>query len=522
MRTIPTATALAVLIATCPALAQNNELITDQIIVKYRSHSPVMLAESATDNSVAHLQQITDSEVLYVRPSSNNTHVLRVPDQQDLDTVIKQLRQDPNIEYAEPDRIMWPTAIPDDPGYSLQWHYSSAVSGINMPKAWDITTGSPDVVVAVIDTGVRFDHPDLMNNLLPGYDFIKNAAGARDGDGRDADATDEGDWLVAGQCGRNYPPRDRNSSWHGTHVAGTIAAEGNNGQGVTGVSWNTRILPVRVLGACGGYTSDITDGMRWAAGLSVPGAPANPYPAQVLNLSLGGQGACGYTYQQTVNEVRAAGATVVVAAGNDNLNVRDFNPGNCQGVISVAANNKEGNRAFYSNFGDMIDITAPGGGRSEGILSTYNTGKRQAEKNSYNYSMGTSMATPHVAGVAALMYSLDASLTPDQVEQYIKETARPFPAGSTCNTAICGTGIIDTLAVLERVKGVQPTPKPTPQPGTVDCSNMPLWSAYNVYQTGEQIQQNGVAYEAKWWSQNQSPADNSSDWGVWTKLGQCK
>jgi len=510
------------LIASSPAFAQNNEPITNQIIVKYRSNSPVMLTEASASNSITHLQQAVDAEVQYVRPSANDTHILKVADQQNLEAVIEQLQQDPNIEYAEPDRIMWPTAIPNDPEYTRQWHYSSPISGINMPKAWDVSTGGPDVVVAVIDTGVRFDHPDLMNNLLPGYDFVKNAKGARDGDGRDADATDEGDWLVAGQCGRNYPPRDRNSSWHGTHVAGTIAAEGNNGQGVTGVAWNASIVPVRVLGACGGYTSDITDGMRWAAGLPVPGAPANPYPAQVLNLSLGGQGACGYAYQQAVNDVRAKGAAVVVAAGNNNQNVRDFSPGNCQGVISVASNNKEGNRAFYSNYGDMIDITAPGGGRSEGILSTYNSGKRQAAQNNYNYSMGTSMAAPHVAGIAALMYSLDASLTPDQVEQYMVETSRPFPAGSTCNTSNCGTGIVDTFAALQRVKGIKPTPKPNPQPGTVDCSNIQQWSANNVYQAGDQAQQNGIAYQAQWWTQNQSPTDNNIGWGVWAKLGQCK
>ncbi|MGR5154445.1 S8 family serine peptidase [Photobacterium swingsii] len=517
MRTIPTL--LAMLIASSPVFANNNTLITDQVIVKYRTSSPVMRATaSPMIDGITHLQQSLSADVQYIRPSANGTHILKVTDQAKLEAVIEQLQQDPNIEYAEPDRIMWPTAIPNDPGYNLQWHYSDSTSGINMPKAWDVTTGGSEVIVAVIDTGVRFDHPDLINNLLPGYDFIKNAKGARDGDGRDSDATDEGDWLVAGQCGQNYPPQDRNSSWHGTHVAGTIAAEGNNSQGVTGVAWNTRIVPVRVLGACGGYTSDITDGMRWAAGLPVPNAPANPYPAQVLNLSLGGQGACGYAYQQAVNDVRAQGATIVVAAGNDNLNVRDFSPGNCQGIISVASNNKEGNRAFYSNYGDLIDITAPGGGHSGGILSTFNSGKRQAGENSYSYSMGTSMAAPHVAGIAALMYSLDLSLTPDQVEQYITETSRPFPAGSSCNTSECGTGIADTFAALQRVKGISPNP----QPGTVDCSTYQVWAENTVYQSGDHAQQNGIAYRAQWWTQNQPPADNHTNWGVWAKLGQCK
>ncbi|PSW04018.1 S8 family serine peptidase [Photobacterium lipolyticum] len=520
MRIIPTA--LAVLIASSPAFAQNSEPLTDQIIVKYRTDSPMMRAEVSASNSATQLQQMVDADVQYVRSSANDTHILKVPAQSDLKAVIEQLNQNPNIEYAEPDRIMWPTAIPNDPEYVKQWHYSSSISGINLPKAWDLTTGGSDVIVAVIDTGIQPEHPDLMNNLLPGYDFIKNAAAARDGDGRDADATDEGDWLVAGQCGQNYPPRDRNSSWHGTHVAGTVAAEGNNGQGVTGVAWSTSIVPVRVLGACGGYTSDITDGMRWAAGLPVAGAPANPYPAKVLNLSLGGKGACGITYQQAINDVRTKGAAVVVAAGNDNQNVRGFTPGNCQGVISVASNNKTGGRAFYSNYGSMIDIAAPGGGRSGGILSTHNSGTRQAERHTYKHSMGTSMAAPHVAGIAALMYSLDTSLTPDQIEQYITETARPFPAGSTCNTTNCGAGITDTFAALQRVKGIKPAPGPNPQPGTVDCSGLSVWSAGNVYLEGEQARQNGIAYQAKWWNQNQPPAENTADWGVWTLLGQCQ
>ncbi len=252
--------------------------------------------------------------------------------------------------------------------------------------------------------------------------------------------------------------------------------------------------------------------MRWAAGLQVAGVPANPYPAKVLNLSLGGKGACGYTYQQAINDVRAKGAAVIVAAGNSNQDVSGFTPGSCQGVISVASNNKEGNRAFYSNYGAKVDVTAPGGGRSGGILSSYNSGLRQAEHHTYDYSMGTSMAAPHIAGIAALMYSLDTSLTPDQVEQYITETSREFPAGSSCNTSNCGTGIADTFAALQRVKGIIPTPKPNPQPGTLDCSNIPQWAASSVYQAGEQAQQNGIAYQANWWTQSQSPAENSTNW----------
>ncbi len=171
MRILPTT--LAMLIASSPAFAQNNEPITDQIIVKYRANNPMMLTDASPSNSIAQLQQVTDADITYIRTSANNTHILKVADQEKLQTVIKQLNQNPAIEYAEPDRIMWPTATPNDPEFSKQWHYSSSVSGINLPKAWDVTTGGADVVVAVIDTGILPDHPDLMNNLLPGYDFIK-------------------------------------------------------------------------------------------------------------------------------------------------------------------------------------------------------------------------------------------------------------------------------------------------------------------------------------------------------------
>jgi serine protease len=246
-----------------------------------------------------------------------------------------------------------------------------------------------------------------------------------------------------------------NSSWHGTHVAGTIGAASNNGVGVTGINWVSKILPVRVLGKCGGYTSDIIDGMRWAAGLSVTGVPANSHPARAINISLGGSGACSAEQQTAINEIVAAGTVVVVAAGNSNTDASNFNPANCNNVITVAATNRSGYRSYYTNYGSVVEISAPGGDTSSsdsnGVLSTLNTGTQGPVADTYAYYQGTSMATPHVTGVASLVLSVKPSLTPAQVLQVLQSTARAFPVGSTCNTSICGAGIVDAAAAVHAV-----------------------------------------------------------------------
>ena len=406
------------------------------------------------------------SRILNVRAMSNGSKVLDLglfKSDEEMRAIADKIEQQPGVLYAEPDYIMYPQAIPNDTQYTNQWHYFENTGGINLPEAWDITTGSPDVVVAVIDTGV-VPHSDLAANLLPGYDFISDVDIAQDGNGRDSDARDIGDFTPKGACGVDprtgdpAPIRDKNSSWHGTHVAGTIAAVSNNGQGVAGVSWSSKILPVRVLGRCGGYTSDTTDGMVWAAGLRVPGIPDNPNPAKVLNLSLGGKNKCSRTYQTAINRVRDAGATVVVAAGNSNADASDYQPAGCKGVISVAANKRDGGRAYYSNYGSTVDLAAPGGEtitKSNGILSTINAGTRQPGSDSFEYYQGTSMATPHVAGVAALMYSVNPELTPDQVENILKTTTRTFPSAvrRQCTTDLCGTGIMDAAAAVHAAQG---------------------------------------------------------------------
>ncbi|MDX1695908.1 MAG: S8 family serine peptidase, partial [Ketobacteraceae bacterium] len=306
------------------------------------------------------------------------------------------------------------------------------------------------VVVAVVDTGYR-PHEDLLANILPGYDFISDAGMANDGDGRDNDARDPGDALVRGECGEGFPPEDTNSSWHGTHVAGTIAAVTNNRRGVAGVAYNAKVLPLRVLGKCGGYTTDITDAIYWAAGLSVDGVPDNPNPAQVINLSLGSstEADCLNTYRNAIDAARAAGAVVVIASGNSSKNANKFPPGNCEAALSVAATNRDGGRAFYSNYGTVIDVAAPGGAKSfendpNGILSTIETGTDEPEGDGYGFYQGTSMAAPHVAGLAALVFSR-GNVSVTDVENIIVNTSRPFPA--SCEG--CGSGIVDASVAVQ-------------------------------------------------------------------------
>jgi serine protease len=239
-------------------------------------------------------------------------------------------------------------------------------------------------------------------------------------------------------------------------VAGTIAALTNNGAGVAGVAYGAKIVPARVLGKCGGYTSDIADAMIWASGGTVSGVPANANKARVLNLSLGGSGACDTTTQSAINSARSRGAVVVVAAGNSNVDAANASPANCAGVIAVAAVGRTGGKASYSNYGAVVDVAAPGGDAGAGILSTLNAGTKAPGADNYAYYMGTSMATPHVAGVAALMLSKNPNLTPDDVEAKLKSTARAFPAACPG----CGTGIVDAAAAVNAAIGTVVTAPP--------------------------------------------------------------
>ncbi|UHQ24323.1 S8 family serine peptidase [Lysobacter sp. 5GHs7-4] len=383
--------------------------------------------------------------------------------------LLLDMAADRDVEWVQPDYMVRALATPNDTRFNEQWHYADSAVGINAPTAWNTSTGS-GVVVAVIDSGI-LAHTDLDANILPGYDFISSTApfsdfqclisglsakcgGSNDGDGRDNNATDSSNIK------------------HGTHVAGTIGAVTNNSAGVAGVAYGAKIVPVRALGNQGvGVTSDIADAIVWASGGTVAGVPANANPAEVINMSLGGDQACSATpaYQTAIDTANANGSIVVVAAGNSNIDVSGATPASCNGVVSVAASDQGGKRAWYSTYG-AVSITAPGGetcspateflalGEStagkctqnhaaKGVLSTYSG-------NGYEFNQGTSMATPHVAGVVALIQAVGTPKTLAQVKQILSDTARPI-AAANCPGG-CGPGLIDAAAAVAAAGGGTP------------------------------------------------------------------
>ena len=434
---------------------------TDRLIVKYKDSGSAVFKGQGVPAMTAARQAIAERagqefgmKLKALRTTATGAHVLKIDRKvsvKEAEALAKELMaRDASVEYAEPDRILRKMATPTDPMYNQQWHYFEATGGLRLPAAWDSSTGV-GVRVAVIDTGIR-PHADLSGQILAGYDFISDTAIANDGGGRDSDASDPGDWTAAGECAVGDPASG--SSWHGTHVAGTVAAATNNGVGVAGVAYGAKIVPVRVLGKCGGYTSDIADSIIWSSGGTVTGVPNIAARAQVINMSLGGGGACGTTTQNAINSARSRGSVVIVAAGNENMNASNSNPANCAGVVTVAATGRAGGRAPYSNYGTVVDVAAPGGDSGGAVLSTLNAGTSTPGADNYAGYQGTSMATPHVAGVAALMLARNSALTPDQIESKLKSTARPFPA--TCTT--CGTGIVDAAAAVASATATAPTP----------------------------------------------------------------
>jgi serine protease len=348
---------------------------------------------------------------------------------------------DPSIEFVEPDYIFKANLTPNDANYTFQWHYGNSPRyggsqyGISLPSAWNISNGT-GAKVAVIDSGFT-DHPDLLPNILPGYDFISNTYIANDGGGRDADAHDPGDGISTEEY--TDCPTDT-SSWHGTHVSGTVAAVTNNGVGVAGVAYGAKVVPVRVLGRCGGLGSDIADGIIWAAGGNVAGVPANPNPVHVINLSIGSYGACSRSMQTAIDYAVKVGVTVVVSAGNYTADASAYAPANCNNVIAVAATDNGGYRGSFSNYGAVVDIAAPG----VSILSTINNGAQSPAAHAYAYYSGTSMAAPHVAGVAALLKVQNPARSHFDIEYLIKRSA--YALGSKCTS--CGTGLLDAYAAL--------------------------------------------------------------------------
>ncbi|MDQ3206408.1 MAG: S8 family serine peptidase [Pseudomonadota bacterium] len=423
----------------------------DQFIVKYHDGSvqnasaeALSKALDAAANGARGGKALGLRQVRRVATGAEVVRSSRKLDRVEAEILMRQLAADPNVEYVEVDQMLQPTLSPNDTYYaSNQWHYFEAAGGIKADQAWDVTTGS-GVVVAVLDTGIT-THSDLGANILAGYDFISDSAAARDGNGRDSNAADQGDWTAANECGYTHPAS--NSSWHGTHVTGTVAAVTNNSTGVAGVAFGAKVVPVRVLGKCGGRTSDIADGIIWASGGSVSGVPANANPAEVINMSLGGGGTCSSTYQNAINSAVGRGTTVVVAAGNSNAETSGSVPANCSNVIAVASTTRTGARSSFSNYGSLIDVAAPG----SDIASTINSGTTTPSTASYALNSGTSMAAPHVAGVVALMQAKASSpLTPAAVESTLKSTLRPFPV--SIDKPI-GSGIVNARAAVDAVGG---------------------------------------------------------------------
>jgi serine protease len=366
---------------------------------------------------------------------------------------LKTLRRRSDIESVELNTILRPSLVPSDPLYTLQWHYPM----IGLPQAWDATTGSADVVVAVVDTGVVLSHPDLAGQLVPGYDFISSASRGGDGDGIDPDPDDPGDLSFGGS-----------SSFHGTHVAGTIGAASDNERGIAGVAWGARVMPVRVLGFNGGTAYDVLQGVRFAAGLPNDSATVPPHRADVINLSLTG-GGFSQIAQDLFDDVRQVGTVVVGAAGNEATSMPSF-PASYDGVLSVSAVDLNRRLAPYSNYGAAIDLAAPGGDTSvdrngdswaDGVLSTLASDAGGGLSFTYSFYQGTSMAAPHVAGVIALMKSVNPTLTPAQVDTILASGLMTEDLGAPGRDGLYGYGLIDANAAVLAAGAVPSTPTPT-------------------------------------------------------------
>lgn len=441
--------------ATAPALAGQTEAapgtLAERLIVGYKSGAAEASSNRAAEADATAKGEETGESVDFQRRLGTGAALVGLGDAHsttEVADVIAEFKADPQVSYVVPDRLNTPQADPNDTEYAKQWDLFESTAGMNVPAAWPTSTGS-GVTVAVIDTGY-VTHSDLAANIVAGYDFITDTAVSVDGDGRDSNPADPGDYYAANECGTGIGAS--NSSWHGTHVAGTIAAVTNNSKGIAGIAYGAKISPLRVLGKCGGYDSDIIDAITWASGGTVSGVPANGNIAKVINMSLGGDGACTSATQSAITAAVNRGTTVVVAAGNDNDNVANHSPGNCANVISVAATNRAGAKASYSNYGSGVDISAPGGqtstGTANGIYSTLNSGTKTPSTESYAYYQGTSMATPHIAGLVALMKSANSSLTPAQIESAIKTNARALPG--SCSGG-CGAGLADAAKTVQAV-----------------------------------------------------------------------
>jgi len=537
---IAAAVVMPCLLPSAPAAAQNLADAEARVIVRFKPQADSVRAKALSvraSRAEAHDVAQTRATALGLRTGQrlaaglsldDRTHVLFAHGLTGAQ-LARRLAADPEVELVAVDERRKHTLLPNDPlfgGATVnaettsggiqnrtidQWYLKApasttnpvVISSVNAPAAWDKTTGASGVIVAVLDTGVRMDHPDLAGQFVSGYDMIGYGASssatsvaiANDGNGPDADPSDPGDWVsqadIDGKSlGTGCTTADiSNSSWHGTRVSGLIAARSNNGQGMAGVGWGLKIMPIRVLGKCGGYDSDIIAGMKWAVGIAVPGLPTSTNKAKVLNMSLGGSGTCGTTgtgalYRDAITQVNAAGGTIVVAAGNSEGQAVGL-PGNCPGVVTVAALRHVGTKVGFSSIGPEVTVAAPGGNCINTLssqpclypmVSTTNSGTTTpvAADEAYtgsNASVGTSFSAPVVSGIVGLMASVRPGLTSAEAIQILKSTARAFPTtgggsaadgnppqckapGATvqdecyCTTTTCGAGMVDAGAAV--------------------------------------------------------------------------
>jgi len=413
---------------------------------KDMAHGSIRLYQFTDDDKhkVFHELDISPSESKRALYQSND------PDEQSkLDTlrVIDALKNDPNVRFAEPNYFRYPLFVPNDPYYSKQWHYPL----INLPQAWEVTEGDSNVVVAVIDTGILSQHPDIIGQLTTdGYDFISVDSIANDTDpGRDDDPEDTGEEMTGG------------SSFHGTHVSGTIAAASNNAIGVAGIAYQSKIMPLRALGPAGGLTTDVMEAMKYAAGLDNKSNTLPDKPANIINMSIGG-GSPSQAEQTIIDDVRAAGIIIIAAAGNEDTSDPSY-PAAYTGVVSVSAVGPDKSLASYSNYGATIDVAAPGGdfaASSDGVYSTSgDNSQSDATEYVYSYSRGTSMASPHMAGVVALMKSVQPALTPTDLDGLISAgtiTEDLGADGADVRNNSFGYGLIDAFKAVEAVSGPLP------------------------------------------------------------------
>ncbi len=498
--------ALLFLASAAPGLVFSAPAVsTDRVIVKWRNAG---ISTPIDDDRVTALAERRGKRLAAGRAIGGGMSVVKLDKERsgaDLDAVLADLRSDPAVELVVPDRRVKAQAyVPNDPLFATgQWYLKSGqAAAIRADAAWDVTKGgvSPStspIVVAVLDTGIRADHPDLVGKLVPGYDFVNLPAASLDGNGWDPDPSDEGDFISAAdlasgpfagkKCGGG-PNEDQptNSSWHGTRVAGMIAANTDNGAGIAGTGFNIRVQPVRVLAKCGGFNSDVLAGMYWAAGLSPPPGvinlgsngvmpPVNATPAQIINMSLGSADACDAMYTTAVNDITAHGVLIVASAGNDGTDVGS--PANCPGVMAVAGVRHVGTKVGFSDLGAAVSIAAPAGNCVNvtagspclfSLDTTTNAGTTTPGANIYtdqlNPNVGTSFASPLAAGVAGLMKAVNPALTPAALIARVKSSARPFPTtsdnanvpvchvptGATdkqdseciCTTQVCGAGLL--------------------------------------------------------------------------------